>query len=103
MWKKYFGNSLHLYGIDINPKCKELESENIKIFIGEQEDRDFWKKIKTQFSLTVGYSDPSCKKTKNICIPHRFLYASTDACTNICGYFFKTRYPGEECVFVRDD
>ncbi|MDO8727378.1 MAG: hypothetical protein Q7J35_15010 [Candidatus Methanoperedens sp.] len=46
MWKNYFGGKAKIYGIDINPKCKELEEENIKIFIGSQSDRDFLKKIK---------------------------------------------------------
>ena len=25
LWKKYFGNKLRYYGIDINPKCKQFE------------------------------------------------------------------------------
>lgn len=48
LWKKYFGDKLHYYGIDINPRCKELEEENVKIFIGEQEDRNFWKNLKAE-------------------------------------------------------
>lgn len=48
LWKKYFGDKLHYYGVDINPRCKELEEENVKIFIGEQEDRNFWKKLKAE-------------------------------------------------------
>jgi cephalosporin hydroxylase len=46
MWRNYFGNKAKIYGIDINPKCKELEEENTKIFIGSQSDRDFLKQIK---------------------------------------------------------
>ena len=34
MWKSYFGDKAKIYGIDINPRCKELEEENIHIFIG---------------------------------------------------------------------
>ena len=30
MWKNYFGSKTKIYGIDINPKCKELEEEGIK-------------------------------------------------------------------------
>lgn len=44
-WFKY-----KIYGIDINPKCKELEEENIKIFIGSQADREFLRKVKEQIS-----------------------------------------------------
>lgn len=48
MWKDYFGVKAKIYGIDIDPRCKELEEENIKIFIGSQSDRNFLKEIKKQ-------------------------------------------------------
>ena len=48
LWKKYFGNKLKYYGIDINPKCKQFEGENVSIFIGSQEDPDFLKKLKNE-------------------------------------------------------
>jgi len=41
MWKKYFGAKAKIYGIDINPQCKTLEEDQIKILIGNQEDRKF--------------------------------------------------------------
>ncbi|MDD5571480.1 MAG: hypothetical protein PHD97_10055 [Bacteroidales bacterium] len=46
MWKSYFGEKAKIYGIDINPWCKELEEENIKIFIGSQTDKKFLQEIK---------------------------------------------------------
>jgi hypothetical protein len=46
MWKDYFGPKAKIFGIDINPRCKELEEENIKIIIGSQSDRKFLKEIK---------------------------------------------------------
>jgi 23S rRNA U2552 (ribose-2'-O)-methylase RlmE/FtsJ len=46
MWKNYFGEKAKIYGIDINPKCKQFEEENIKIFIGSQSDRNFLREIK---------------------------------------------------------
>lgn len=48
MWKYYFGDKAKIYGVDINPRCKELEEENVQIFIGSQSDRDFLSKLKTQ-------------------------------------------------------
>lgn len=51
MWRDYFKNSCNkvtVYGIDINPECKCLEDEDIKIFIGSQEDRDFLRKVKKE-------------------------------------------------------
>lgn len=48
MWKNYFGESAKIFGIDINPRCKELEEDNIKILIGSQSDRNFLKTVKEQ-------------------------------------------------------
>ena len=41
MWSDYFGKGSKFYGIDIDPRCKEFENENTKIFIGSQSDRKF--------------------------------------------------------------
>jgi Methyltransferase domain len=46
MWKDYFGDKAKIYGIDINPNCKEVEEENVTILIGSQSDRDFLKTVK---------------------------------------------------------
>jgi len=48
MWKDYFGPKAKIFGIDINPACKSLEEENIKIFIGSQSDRKFLREVKKQ-------------------------------------------------------
>jgi hypothetical protein len=48
MWKDYFGEGCQIYGIDIDPKCKSLEEEDIEIFIGSQTDRDFLREIKNK-------------------------------------------------------
>lgn len=46
MWKNYFGPKAKIYGVDVNPHCKTLEEENIKIFIGSQSDRKFLNTVK---------------------------------------------------------
>jgi hypothetical protein len=45
MWKHYFGGKAKIYGIDINPDCKQVEEENVEIFIGSQSDRDFLRNV----------------------------------------------------------
>jgi hypothetical protein len=45
MWKHYFGDKAKIYGMDINPDCKQVEEENIKIFIGSQSDRHFLRDV----------------------------------------------------------
>lgn len=48
MWKKYFGEGVQIYGIDIDPRCKSLEEDNITIFTGSQSDRQFLQSVKRQ-------------------------------------------------------
>jgi hypothetical protein len=48
LWKKYFGDGLNLFAIDINEDCKKFEEEGVKIFIGSQEDPVFLKNVFSQ-------------------------------------------------------
>ncbi len=45
IWQKFFGPKSKIIGIDLNPKCKKFEDENIKIYIGSQSNKVFWNKI----------------------------------------------------------
>lgn len=45
LWKKYFGDQINLYAIDVNPDCKQFEDEHTKIFIGSQSDKAFLSKV----------------------------------------------------------
>jgi len=51
MWKKYFGSKVNVYGVDINERCKEFEEDNVKIFIGDQEDKDFLLKLTQEIPI----------------------------------------------------
>lgn len=48
MWKKYFGPQCNIIGIDIMEECKAYEEEQIKIYIGSQEDRNFLRRLKSE-------------------------------------------------------
>lgn len=41
MWRQYFGPTCRLYGIDIDPAARQQEDTATKVFIGDQQDRDF--------------------------------------------------------------
>jgi hypothetical protein len=43
MWKSYFGDHCHVYGIDIEKACTCYENAYTTVLIGDQEDRAFWK------------------------------------------------------------
>lgn len=51
MWKEYFGPKAKIYGIDIDPRCKDLEEENIQIFIGSQSDKKFLQHVKASIPV----------------------------------------------------
>jgi predicted O-methyltransferase YrrM len=51
MWEHYFGPQCHLYGVDIAKGCKQYENEKIRIFIGDQADRELWKTFKKEVPL----------------------------------------------------
>ncbi|HNP33965.1 MAG TPA: class I SAM-dependent methyltransferase [Flavobacterium sp.] len=46
MWRSYFGEKCHIYGVDIEEACKEYENDYVSVFIGDQESPDFWKGFK---------------------------------------------------------
>ena len=41
MWQNYFSADSLIVGIDIIPKCKKYEKDNIKVYIGDQTDKNF--------------------------------------------------------------
>ena len=60
MWNSYFNGKCQMYGIDIDDNCLNvpnvLEADNIKIEIGDQNDRNFWKnflKGKPKFDIVI--------------------------------------------------
>ena len=48
MWKDYFGPRSRIYGMDIEPACKTYETDSVKVFTGDQQDRGFWKKFRSE-------------------------------------------------------
>jgi hypothetical protein len=45
MWRDYFGRKARIYGVDIDPRCAELGGRRTKVFIGDQEDREFLRRV----------------------------------------------------------
>jgi hypothetical protein len=48
MWRDYFGPECHVYGVDIEEACKVYEDDHTKVFVGDQADREFWRRLKQQ-------------------------------------------------------
>lgn len=45
MWRNYFGTDAIIFGIDINPECKNFNTETEKIRIGSQTDESFLQSV----------------------------------------------------------
>jgi hypothetical protein len=45
MWRSYFGADCQVFGVDIEPACRAYATENTIIEIGDQADRDFWRRF----------------------------------------------------------
>jgi hypothetical protein len=50
MWRNYFGPNARIIGVDLNPGAKKWESCGFEIFIGSQDDENFW----NEFIKSVG-------------------------------------------------
>src|SRR5437016_2396585 len=46
MWKSYFGDKCRVYGVDIEEACRAYANETTTIVIGDQADREFWKRFR---------------------------------------------------------
>ena len=48
MWQDYFNQGCQIIGVDIDQRCQHYANDNISIVIGDQSDRQFWHKFKSQ-------------------------------------------------------
>jgi hypothetical protein len=46
MWREYFGPQARIIGVDLNPIANELKKDGFEIYIGNQEDLQFWEFLK---------------------------------------------------------
>jgi hypothetical protein len=47
LWHDYFGPRCHVYGVDIEEACRRYENEGTTIFVGDQADREFWRRVRS--------------------------------------------------------
>jgi len=60
MWRAYLGTEAKIIGIDINPECKQYESDGIEIFIGSQDDSTLIDKILKKYpNISIVLDDGS--------------------------------------------
>jgi ubiquinone/menaquinone biosynthesis C-methylase UbiE len=60
IWKKYLPEGSKIYGVDINPKCKEIKfGENIFFCLGSASDRNFMEKAFADIEFDIILDDGS--------------------------------------------
>ena len=76
MWRSYFGDKVHIYGVDIEPACRAYEAPGTRVFIGDQSDERFWREfVKEVPHLDIviddGGHEPSQQiPTLEVLLPH---------------------------------
>ena len=56
MWKEYFGDQAEIIGVDIEPRTKKFEEDRIRIYIGDQSNREFLRDLiqkEGQFDIII--------------------------------------------------
>jgi hypothetical protein len=48
LWRSYFGEQSHIYGVDIEEACRAYANEHVTVVIGDQADRGFWKSFRSR-------------------------------------------------------
>ena len=51
MWRNYFGSQSRIHGVDIEEACRVYEEEGVRLHIGDQSDRAFWRRFKQAVPL----------------------------------------------------
>lgn len=74
MWQYYFKENVTIYAIDVNPECKKLESEKVKIFIGSQQDERFLKELKKSLPIIDVLIDDGGHTMKQQVTSFNFLF-----------------------------
>ena len=73
LWKKYFGSSINIIGIDINEQCYFEESQ-IKNYIGDQTDSEFLLKILKENDQPNVIIDDGSHIQSHVIKTFKFLY-----------------------------
>ena len=74
LWTDYFGPNCHVYGIDIEPACKAYERDGVRVFVGDQADRQFWRGFKEQVPRVDIVIDDGGHKTRQQIVTFEELF-----------------------------
>jgi SAM-dependent methyltransferase len=74
MWKRYFGPFARIIGVDVNPKCKQFEEDQIEVYIGAQQESGFLQEVLDQAGVPDIVLDDGSHQMSHIAASFQFLY-----------------------------
>jgi len=74
MWKRFFGPHATIIGVDIDPRCRNYEEDQISIRIGAQEDTKFLQTVLDEFGPPDIVLDDGSHQMDDILTTFRFFY-----------------------------
>jgi hypothetical protein len=73
-WRGYFGPFANIVGLDIYPRCKQVEGDHIHIRIGKQTDLDFLASVVAEFGAPDIVIDDGSHLQHHVIRTFEFLY-----------------------------
>lgn len=74
LWRDYFGADVTIVGIDIDPKCKQYEGDQIHIEIGDQSDWNFLQYLIDKHGIPDLVIDDGSHIMKDLIASFNFLF-----------------------------
>jgi len=79
MWKHYFGPECRIFGVDINPQCRQAAEDRIEVLIGDQGDRQFLRSLKERIPRVDILIDDGGHTMKQQIATYEELFPHVDA------------------------
>jgi len=74
MWRKYFGDSAVIFGVDSDPACDELNGQSGQVRIGSQDDPNFLEHVIDEMGGVDIVLDDGSHQTKHQIESFKFLF-----------------------------
>jgi hypothetical protein len=99
MWRDYFGPQARIFGVDIDPRCRQFEDDNLRIMIGDQADKEFLRQVVAEIGapIDVVIEDGGHRmRQQKMTFRHIYPHMSDDGCflTEDTHTSYRRRYGG---------
>ncbi len=74
MWKRYLGPHAQIVGLDVEPRCREFEEDQIAVRVGNQADANFLEEVINEFGQPDVVLDDGSHQMNDVTASFAFLY-----------------------------